>query len=486
LTVPPDRLTALDAAFLDLETARAPLHVGWTLRFTGEPPSLAALRRHVASRLDRMPRFRRRVVQPALSLGDPHWADDAGFDIARHVHGVALRAPGGAAELRELAGVLLSTPLDARRPLWRLNLIGGVDGGFALVGQAHHALVDGLAAVEIATLLLDVRGAGGHSARAGWVPQGAPSPAGALGAALRGRVAAPPSVGAALKAGPAVPADLARGLARGAGSAPQALSAVAALAAPSSRTALERSVTRERGVAFASAPLDGLRASARRHGATLNDLLLAASTISVAAALRRRGELPSSVRALMPASTRGASEDASTAGNRISFLALDLPVAEPDLTRVLRVVRARAAARKRSGEAGAADALLRAADALPSAGRRHVARAAARAARFGVIVSNVPGPPVTLELLGRPLAEAWPAVPLLDGHALTIGALSYDGRLFAGVYADAEVVPDAAEIAADLQGALEALLALQKPAATPWRARARTRRDAVRAVRSAS
>ena len=106
-----------------------------------------------------MPRFRRRVVLPALSLGDPHWADDAGFDIARHVHALKLAAPGGDAELRELAGVLLSTPLDPRRPLWRLNLVSGVGDGFALVGQAHHALVDGLAAVEIATLLLDVRGA---------------------------------------------------------------------------------------------------------------------------------------------------------------------------------------------------------------------------------------------------------------------------------------------------------------------------------------
>ena len=60
----PDRLSALDAAFLDLETARAPLHVGWTLVFDGAPPSLAALRRHVDSRLAGIPRFRRRVVQP--------------------------------------------------------------------------------------------------------------------------------------------------------------------------------------------------------------------------------------------------------------------------------------------------------------------------------------------------------------------------------------------------------------------------------------
>ncbi|MDX6641242.1 MAG: hypothetical protein QOF12_2253, partial [Solirubrobacteraceae bacterium] len=53
---PIDRLSALDAAFLDLETPRAPLHVGWTLRFGGAPPSIAVLRRHLDARLDRVPR----------------------------------------------------------------------------------------------------------------------------------------------------------------------------------------------------------------------------------------------------------------------------------------------------------------------------------------------------------------------------------------------------------------------------------------------
>src|SRR5213078_4811677 len=144
----PDRLRALDAAFLDLETPAAPLHVGWTLRFEGCAPALAALRRHVDARLDALPRFRRRVVRPPLGLGDPYWADDASFDVARHVCCVTLAAPAGTAELRALAGTLLSRPLDPVRPLWQVVLVDGLaDGGFAVIGQAHHALVDGIAAV---------------------------------------------------------------------------------------------------------------------------------------------------------------------------------------------------------------------------------------------------------------------------------------------------------------------------------------------------
>src|SRR4051812_42445085 len=146
---PPDRLSALDAAFLDLETARAPLHVGWTLKLDGPPPSVAALRRHIDARLDALPRFRRRVV-------GQQWVGDAGFDVARHVHGMTLAAPGGHGELRALAGRLLGRPLDMDRPLWRLARIDGLaGGGWAIVGQAHHALVDGIAAVQVAMLLFD-------------------------------------------------------------------------------------------------------------------------------------------------------------------------------------------------------------------------------------------------------------------------------------------------------------------------------------------
>ena len=347
----PDRLSALDAAFLDLETERAPLHVGWTLRFTGDPPSLAALRRHVDARLDRFPRFRRRVVEPALGLGDPHWADDAGFDVARHVHALRLAPPAGATQLRDMAGVLLADPLDPLRPLWRMTLVTGLqDGGFALIGQAHHALVDGVAALEVAALVLDpAAGAGAPGAPtpgAGPPPARPPPPARSATRSAGGCAAARPRPARCPRR---------RGMARAAG----------AFVLPAAQTALERSVTHERRTAFATAPLADVRAAAHRHEATVNDALLAAAAVALGAALRRRDERPAAVRVLVPASTRGDDED-GTLGNRISFLAIDLPLGEPDPARVLRTVRSRTRARKHAGDAGAGDALLRSADLLPA------------------------------------------------------------------------------------------------------------------------
>ena len=466
----PDRLSALDAAVLDIETARAPMHVGWTLRFDGPAPSLAELRRHVDSRLGAVPRFRRRVVAAPAGLGDLRWVDDAGFDIARHVHSMALGSPSGDAQLRDLVGVLLSTPLDPRRPLWRLNLVTAVGprGGFALVGQAHHALVDGLAALEVALLLLDPAGSVPRRDAAAdtWIAQPDAGPMRAAGAAASMR----------LGGGADLAQALLRAAALGAGPARSAAALLTSLAGQTPKTSLDQSLTRERRVAFADIPLRALRDGTRRHGATINDGLLAAATLAVGAALRRRGEHHESVRAVVPASVRHAGEHAADHGNRISFLAVDLPVGERDPAAVLRIVRARTRSRKLSGEAGAGDALLRAADLLPGAGRRQIARTAARAANFTVIVSNVPGPESGLELLGCRLVAAYPAVPLLDGHGLTIGALSHAGTLHAGVFADAVVVPDATRLGRDLGAALREIAALPAAADTPWRARARERR----------
>jgi hypothetical protein len=152
-------------------------------------------------------------------------------------------------------------------------------------------------------------------------------------------------------------------------------------------------------------------------------------------------------------------------------------VRETDPLTVLRSVRDATKAAKAAGEARPLRALAQASDLLPGPGRRLVIRTAVRAAGFNAVVSNVPGPPEPLTLLGRRLTAIHPAVPFLHGHAVSIGALSYAGRLQAGIYADAEVLPDAVELARDLEQALDALRVGQRePAVTPWRARARARR----------
>jgi WS/DGAT/MGAT family acyltransferase len=254
------------------------------------------------------------------------------------------------------------------------------------------------------------------------------------------------------------------------------------LAKPAPPTALDRSLTHRREVAFAEARLDDLRAAGRNHGATVNDMLLAASSLALGRALARRGDRPQAVKALVPVNTR--TGEPGDLGNDISFVTVELPVREVDPLTVLRTVRDNMRAAKAGGEARPLRALAQAADLLPAPGRRFITRTAARAAAFNVVVSNVPGPPQHLTLLGRRLTAMHPAVPFLHGHALSIGILSYAGRVQAGIYADAEVLPDAVDVARDLEQALDALrLGHREQAVTPWRQRARARRGVAQRAR---
>jgi diacylglycerol O-acyltransferase len=481
--VPPasiDRLSALDATFLALDAPTAPLHVGWTMRFAGPAPPLAQLRRHLDARLAHVPRFRRRVVMPPLGLGDARWSDDHGFDVARHVHQVTISAPGGAGELRTLAGRLLSTPLDMSRPLWRIYLVDGLARDeFALIGQAHHALVDGIAALEVAMLLFAPEHESEKGGRA-WRPEPAPSALASAGDAALARSRGTLDAARAMAGYARLPSP---GRLQAAGSALREVGhALESLARPTAQTSLEQNTTHRRSVAFANVSLEGVRSAGRRNHATINDVLLAACTMALGRALRRRGEEHEEIKVLVPVSTRAAGT-AGDLGNKISFMAIELPVGDIDAVTVLRTVRNRTREAKRGSAHGPLEALTRAADLLPPAGARMIATSAWKTASFNAIVSNPGGLPVELSLLGRPLKALYPAVPVTEGQSLTIGALSYLDRLHVGLYADAEVVYDVVDIARDLEGAFDVLRVEAADAPTPWRASATAKRARLRPVR---
>src|SRR5215207_5993622 len=131
-----DRLSPLDATFIELEDAdpTAHMHIGAVMVFdaagAGGVPSVTAVRDHLARRLSLMPRFRRRLSHPRSgALSYPAWEDDPAFDVAAHVRRAALPRPGGPAELAEWAAEFWSHRLDRRRPLWEIVLLEGLEGG---------------------------------------------------------------------------------------------------------------------------------------------------------------------------------------------------------------------------------------------------------------------------------------------------------------------------------------------------------------------
>src|SRR5918999_1873374 len=266
----PQRLSALDASFLDVETASAHMHVGWAAAFDppedGPAPSFEQLRDHISRRLHRAPRYRQRLAGVPLGLSRPVWVDDEAFDLGHHVR----RASTG--DLRELAGTVLSTPLARDRPLWEMWIADGLDaGGIGVVGKAHHCMVDGIAAVELAALLLDPQPEAPAEPADGWRPQPAPGRATRLVEGVVDRAAAQLSLfgtAARLATSPAT-------LASGVQSATRAL--LSSLTPANPAGALNDPISPYRTLSTLGRPLDELRAIKRAHGCTLNDVVLAAA-----------------------------------------------------------------------------------------------------------------------------------------------------------------------------------------------------------------
>jgi WS/DGAT/MGAT family acyltransferase len=445
-----ERLTTLDASYLYLEDAGAPVHVSGVLVLEPVEGGLEALAELVEARLPLVPRYRQRVVQVPGRLANPVWADDPDFDVAYHVRQSAVPRPGTQAQLLDLVSRVTSRPLDRNRPLWEVYLVEGLAGGrVAVVTKTHPALVDGLGAVDIAQVLLDTTPDAQLPLVDHWIPGRVPGPVDLVLDALEEYVARPAAVVDTarsavgdVRATAARVRGIAEGLARAARSA-----VVPAPHAPLSRTA-----GTQRRVAVARADLADLRAIRKERGGTVNDVLLGVLTGALRDWLLSRGEpvLGSTVvRALVPVSVQGEGQD--DPGGTVAAHLVDLPVGEPNPW--VRLARLSYAMRgvTDSGRTVGAETLIALTGFAPPTLHALGARAARGLSRrmSNLVVTNVPGPQAPLYAAGSRMLEVFPVVPLVGGQALSVGMTSYDGHVYIGLNADRDGVGDV-DVLADL------------------------------------
>src|SRR5947209_6540943 len=157
-----DRLSSIDASFLHQEGPSSHMHIGAVLVFDGPPPDFDAYLDHVRSRLHLVPRYRQKLAKPPLESGRPLWVDDPNFSLEFHVRHSALPTPGTEEQLLRFAARINSQQLDRAKPLWESWMVEGLAPAaageperFALVFKTHHALVDGVSGVDLATGLFD-------------------------------------------------------------------------------------------------------------------------------------------------------------------------------------------------------------------------------------------------------------------------------------------------------------------------------------------
>jgi WS/DGAT/MGAT family acyltransferase len=472
----PDRLTGLDTSFLHLERDVAHMHVAACAVLEGPPPDYSELVEEISSRLHLVPRYRQRLATVPFGQGRPVWVDDPYFQLTFHVRHTALPRPGGDAELKRLAGRIFSQSLDRSRPLWEMWLVEGLEGGrFALLTKTHHALVDGISGVDIATVLFDTSSAPAPVAPPAqeWVPRPLPSRAQLLADALLERATVVDEIVRGVRAmlrGPRHLATRAVEVAAGMG----ALALVGLEAAPESPFNVR--IGPHRRFTWVRASLEDFKAIKNVLGGTVNDVVLAAVAGALGSYMRAEGREPEDLvlKAMVPVSVR-AEVERGELGNRVAAMWAPLPVGVRDPAERLEQIRLAMADIKESGQAMGAQALTQLSGFAPPTIMAQAARLQARQRLFNLVITNVPGPQMPLYVLGRELLYMAPMVPLAENTALGIAVMSYNGQMTFGLNADYDALPAVESLADALREAIEALRQVAGVSKTRPRAPARRR-----------
>jgi WS/DGAT/MGAT family acyltransferase len=439
-----DRLTAQDASFLHLETDHTPMHVGSVATFEGRPFfdesgrfRIEEARELIAGRLNLVPRFRKKLMEVPLQLGRPIWVDDPHFDLSYHVRLTALPQPGTEEQLKTLMNRIQAQILDRRRPLWELWFVEGLEGDrVAIIQKTHHALVDGISGVDVATVLLDFEPDVARTDAEPWIPASVPTPAELLAKTLAERATEPAEIARSVRAA-------LRGPRQALGTLRETVGSLASSASMAPRAPFNVKIGPHRRFEVARTDLDRIKAIRAAHTGTVNDVVLAVVAGGLRRFLEHRGEDVDglTLRTMCPVSVRDDAERMKF-GNRVSAIFADLPVGIADPVERLHAVSEQMKGLKESKQAVAAERLMGLAEYAPPTILSLAARAVSRQRNVNLIVTNVPGPQVPLYCMGARMLEAFPYVGIVDNLALVVAVLSYDGQVGFGLTSDRDVLPD--------------------------------------------
>src|SRR5713226_1811757 len=441
-------MASIDAAWLGMEDPTNLMMVTGVLALAG-PVDRKRLRLLLDRRLKPFGRFHQRVVRPRSRGNLPHWEVDEHFEIENHLSHVALRAPRGDAELRDVISDLMSVPLDFSKPLWHMHVIHGYHGGSVVLARVHHCLADGIALVRVMLSLTDESAnprptratkeqvAPGFRLPLDWLPA-------AIGQGLKG--------GRDLIAHPGRTVELARTGAQGAYRLGRLV-----LLPPDPPTVFKGELGRSKRAAWSEpVPLDDFKAIGKAFGATVNDVLVATATGALRRYMEERGERTAgiAIRASVPVNLRPA-DQAHKMGNAFGLVFLTLPIRTAAPARRLRASKKEVDEPKGSPEALLSFGVL----SLMGLAPVEVEQLGLRffGSKATAVLTNVPGSRQLLYMAGQQIDKVMFWVPQSGHMGLGISILSYAGGVMLGTATDAGLVPDPERIVEGFKLESEAL-----------------------------
>lgn len=459
-------MSNVDTAWLRMELPNNLMMITGVFVFD-QPLDFGRFKTTLEQRFLRFDRFRQRVAETRRGY---RWEADPHFDIANHIHHIALPAPGDQAALQDLVSDLMSTPLDFTKPLWQFHLVEGYQGGTAWICRLHHCIGDGIGLMRVLLAMAD------KSPDAVWQPPEEPEgsqrgrspwriitgPATAAIDATRRVTGAVVSGGIDLVSNPSQAMDYARF-----GTETTMALGRLLLLPPDPKTIYKGPLGVPKRAAWSDPiSLPKVKAIGRATGSTVNDVLLSA----VAGALRRYAHTHSqeveglNVRGVIPVNLRHESAQVEL-GNRFGLVFLSLPLGIDDPLDRLFEVKRRMDELKGSQEAVVVFGILNAIGMAPSEIENlviHIFGAKATA-----VMTNVPGPRQPIYFAGAPVREMMFWVPQSGHLGLGVSIFSYNDQVWLGVATDQGLTPDPGTIVAYYGQEIDQLYALTQQVADP-------------------
>ncbi len=432
-------LSPIDAAFVRLESPRTPMNFAALLTFKlpDDAPRGYCLElfAYMRSQAAITPPFCFRLSAAKRALLAPAWETVADIDIDYHLRHSCLPYPGGERELGVLVARLHSNPMDLSRPLWECHLIEGLENHrFAIFLKAHHAALDGMAAL---------------SAIKKWLSED-PAFANAPGPwALSPEQAIPPesppirSLGTALKLMREhlrAASELSRTLARMSRRRNNPDGGIySALATP--RMLFNLPITQQRRLATQLFELSRLKALSKATGCTINDLSLAICGGAIRRYLLELDALPDAP--LIASVPVGLPRSDGKPGNNVAGFVVPLATDQADPLERLRIITTVTRRTKEQMRVMSSTALqqLTLLGLSPMVIGQMTGLAAKIPPLFNVIVSNVVGSRNKLYLRGAELESMYPISVLFDSYALNITIIGYADKVGIGITGCRDAIP---------------------------------------------
>ncbi len=463
-----ERMHGIDPMFIYSETPTTPMEVAYACVLNPQTASggysFDAVRQQLAERVPTLVPFRRRLVHVPLGLDHPRWVDDPDFDLDNHLHRVAVPAPGGEHEFRNVVAEIMGRPLCPEQPPWEMYVIEDLaDGMVGLVSKVHHAVIDGVAGAQLLAQLLDLSPEGRPVVETcpPWTPPALPSATRLLTHAVPNLVSSPARTVRAMR-------ELGRTAVRLAGCALNGQTGPVSIPLFAPDT-LQKPVVGDREVALAELSMADIALVRQRFGLTINDVVLAICSGALRRHLSPQEQLAGdSLVAIVPVSVRARAGAAATdgMGNHLSAMFVSLGTdRESPLERLEAIIESSTAEKAQERAVGFGPLASALSDVLPPILARPILRMGQQAGvlrrlRAGnLLVSNVPGPDFPLYFAGMRLRSVHPMGPVVDGVALNITVQSYDQSLFVGINASANALPNLPALARSMEDELAILIA---------------------------